>query len=296
MDDKLIQLKGVEKKFGKNLVLDSINLSIPENKITGIIGASGEGKTTILKLIVAFYKPNNGDILYSKRKISKDLKNIRNIFGFSTEDGSFHEKLTVLENLTHFGKLHRINKKDLEKRIKKILDTVELSKAKNTLAKNLSQGMKRRLDVAISLVHEPKVLIMDEPTADLDPLLRKQIIKLIKKINNEKTTIILTTQILTEMDELCHKIAILFDKKIVEEDTPAKIKKKYKASEMDEVFTKIFSKKKKIEKKKGNKKKKKRVEKEEEKSSKDQIDSDQDLDKIKAESEEKINEEKKKEK
>lgn len=242
MDDELIKFKEVTKNFGKNQVLDSISLSVPERKITGIIGASGEGKTTILKLLVGFYKPTGGEILYSKREISKDMNNIKNVFGFSTEDGSFHDNLTVTENMMHFGYLHNVKRPELKERINNLLKLVGLDNAKKTLAGNLSMGMKKRLDVAISLLHNPKFLIMDEPTADLDPLLRKHMLELIQKINKQGTTIILTTQILGEMDRICDRIAILFDKKIVEEGDPSKIKAKYKAKHLNEVFNKIFSK------------------------------------------------------
>lgn len=241
MDDELISFNNVNKTFGKKVILDSINLSIPEGKITGIIGASGEGKTTILKLIVDFYKPTSGEVNYSKRSISKDISNIKNLFGFATEDGSFHDQLTVYENIFHFGRLHHVPRKELGERIGEILKIVGLENAKNTLARNLSMGMKKRLDVAISWIHNPKILIMDEPTADLDPLLRSHMLDLIRKINKEGTTIILTTQLLGEMDKVCDKIAILFDKNIVESGTPSEIKSKYGSKELDDVFNKIFS-------------------------------------------------------
>lgn len=243
MDDELLKFKNVQKRFGKKIVLENISFSIPEKKITGIIGASGEGKTTILKLIVGFYYPTSGEILYSKRSIDKDMKNLKNIVGFATEDGSFHERLTVYENLKHFGELHHVKSSVLKNKINELLELVSLENARNTLAKNLSMGMKKRLDVAISLIHSPEILIMDEPTADLDPLLRAHMLDLIKKINDSGTTIILTTQILGEMDKVCDKIAILYDKHIIEEGKPSEIKTKYHATDLDDVFNDIFSQK-----------------------------------------------------
>jgi ABC-2 type transport system ATP-binding protein len=243
MDDKFIQLKGVTKTFGKNKVLDEIDLSIPEGKITGIIGASGEGKSTILKIISSFYKVNSGEVLYSRRNIKDDTKNIKKSFGVAIEAGSFYEDLTVHENLFHFGKLYQIKKSILNRRIKGIIYFVGLTDARNVLAKNLSLGMKKRLDLACALVHKPSVLILDEPTADLDPLLRNQMLKLIKKINSHGTTIIFTTQILEEVDNLCDHVAILYNEKIVEEGVLKDILDKYKSKDMNAVFTKIFSKK-----------------------------------------------------
>jgi ABC-2 type transport system ATP-binding protein len=241
MNTELIQLKEVVKKFGRNIVLDGVNLSIPENQITGIIGASGEGKSTILKLIVGFYKPTKGEITYLRRSIYNDLTHVSKTFGFATDDGSFYGNLTVKENLHHFGYLYNMKRKEVWTRGKELLDFVGLSEAENTRARNLSVGMKKRLDFACSMMHSPAVLIMDEPTADLDPLLRKQILSMIRILRDKGTTIVLTTQLLEEMDSLCDKIAILHDKKIVEEGEPSAIRAKYRVNNLNDVFEKIFS-------------------------------------------------------
>ena len=242
MDNELIQFKEVTKKFGKNVVLDSINLTIPEGKIIGIIGASGEGKSTILKMIASFYTPTKGEIYYKKKNLLKSRKLICKFFGLSIEDGSFYEKLTVKENLFHFGRLYNVKEDILKKRSEELISLVGLENAVNTIAKDLSLGMKKRLDIACSLIHNPTLLILDEPTSDLDILLRNQMIHLIKKINSHGTTIVLTTPNLSEIEELCDRIAILFNEKIIEEGEPSRIKSKYHAKNLNELFNKIFSK------------------------------------------------------
>lgn len=242
MDNEFIQLKKVTKVFGKNRVLDEIDLSIPEGKITGIIGASGEGKSTILKLISSFYKVTSGEIFYFRRNINKDIPNIKKSFGTSIEEGSFYEELTVYENLFHFGRLYGVKRPVLKRRIKGIICFVGLSEAENVLAGNLSLGMKKRLDLACALVHKPTVLVLDEPTADLDPLLRNQMLKIIKKINSHGTTIIFTTQILEEVDALCDYVSVLYNEKIVEQGLLKDILKKHKVKDMNNLFSKIFSK------------------------------------------------------
>lgn len=240
VDTELIKFKEVTKKFKKNLVIDSISFDIPENKITGLIGSSGSGKTTILKLMIGAYRPGEGEVIYLKRNILKDMKNVEKYFGFATEDGSFYEKLTVEENVYYFGRLQKMKKKDIKKNFDELIMLVGLESAKNTLAENLSIGMKKRLDITCALIHKPKVLIMDEPTADLDPVLRKDIIRLIKKIRDNGTTIILTTQILEEADDLFDHVLILHNKKIIEDDTPEKVKKKYNKKNIEETFEEIF--------------------------------------------------------
>jgi ABC-2 type transport system ATP-binding protein len=156
------------------------------------------------------------------------------------EDGSFYEKLTVEENLLHFGRLYGVDEKLLNERIGELLDFVGLKDAKKTVAENLSIGMKKRLDFSCSLIHNPAILVLDEPTADLDPLLRKQMLSLIKHINSLGTTVIMTTQLLEEAEEFCEKVLILSNDKIVEADSPSKIIKKYGCSNLNQVFNKIF--------------------------------------------------------
>ena len=152
MGDAVIEFEGVTKSFGKNRVLDSINLEIPKGRITGIIGASGEGKSTILKMMISFYKPTSGNILYSGKNIFKSLHDIKKDFGISIEDGSFYGDLTVKENLLHFGKLYHVKRKTLKNRVKGMVYFVGLQRAENVLAKNLSLGMKKRLDLQISTI------------------------------------------------------------------------------------------------------------------------------------------------
>ena len=255
VDTELIKFKGVKKRFGKKEVLDSIDLDIPENKITCIVGASGEGKTTILKLLIGFYKPTKGEVTYLRKNVFKEFRRIERDFGFASGDGSFYKKLTVRENLSYFGRLHHLKKKEIEKRIKGLVDFVGLSDALDTLAENLSIGMKKRLEIACSIIHAPKILIMDEPTSNLDPLLRKNILDLVKGIRDRGTTIIMTTQILNEVEEICDELAILVDKNIVEEGKVSKIKDKYGKENLNDLFEEIFSKEKKRDKNKSKKSK-----------------------------------------
>jgi len=243
MGDYIIELKGVTKKFGKNTVLSSIDLNIPEGKITAIIGASGEGKSTILKLITSFYQPTKGKIYYSKNNIFKNITRIKKEFGSSIESGSFYDALTIKENLMYFGRLYKVDSKTLKKRVNRLMHFINLYNARNVYAKNISLGMKKRLDLACALINNPKVLILDEPTADLDPLLRNQMLKIVKRINKNGTTVIFTTQLLEEVDEFCDNVAILYNEKIIEHGKVKNIKKKHHCSNMNCVFEKIFSRK-----------------------------------------------------
>ena len=162
--------KNIQKEFGDNLVLSDLDLEVEERGIFGIIGLNGSGKTTLLRVLVGFYRPEEGHVFFKGRDIKK--QDIKRSFGFATQDNCFYDNLTVEENLKYFGGLYGLTKEFLEKNIKEVLELVELYDARGTLAGNLSTGMQRRLDIACAIIHKPEVLILDEPTEDLDPKLR----------------------------------------------------------------------------------------------------------------------------
>lgn len=222
-----IQFQNIKKRFGKHEVLVGVNLEIPYGERFGIIGVSGSGKTTLLNILIGFLSANTGSVYFNLRDVLKEKKTVRKTFGFAAQDGSFYGELSVMENLRYFGTLHDMAKENIEKRAKGLLALVGLSYAKDTLGKNLSRGMQKRLDIACAMIQDPKVLILDEPTEDLDPMLRKDILLLIKKINERGTTIIITSHLLTEIESICTKIAVLHGGKIIETGTPADLKGRY---------------------------------------------------------------------
>ncbi len=226
-----IQFQNITKKFGNRVVLNNINLDISYGERFGVIGVSGSGKTTLLNILIGFLSPNGGNIYYQSRDIVRDKSNIRKTFGFATQDGSFYTKLTVKENLDYFGKLYGMAQPDINRRAEGLLKLVGLNQARDVLSENLSKGMQRRLDIACALIHDPKVLILDEPTEDLDPMLRKDILLLVKKINERGTTVIITSHLLTEIEAVCTKIAILHNGQIIETGATEQLKGRYYKNE-----------------------------------------------------------------
>jgi len=238
-----IEFEGITKKYGNTLVLDNLTLSIPYGEITGIIGPSGSGKTTMLNLLIGFVKPNKGRILFQSRNIIKDFSNVTTLFGFAAQEFSFYTDLTIEENLAYFGNLYKLKKSEIKLRTDELLKLLEIDYARKTIARSLSSGMGRRLDIACSLIHNPKVLILDEPTQDLDPILRKELVATIRKVNKEReTTVIITSHLLGEIDEMCDTIGILYKGHIVKMGTPSELKKFYNMKTMDEIFTSIVKK------------------------------------------------------
>ena len=225
--DNYIEIRGVTKRFKDKLVLDDISLVVPKGKIFGIIGQNGSGKTTLLNMLIGFLKPNKGNILFQGIDTFKDMKDIEIHFGFATQEDAFYYHLTVEENLYYFGRLYNINKKEIKDRIKKILDLLKLESSLHVLGSHLSVGMRRRLDIACALIHKPSVLILDEPTEDLDPLLRKELLSLIKRINEQGTTVIITSHHLEELESICDEVVILNKTKIVKIGTPEELEMGY---------------------------------------------------------------------
>ena len=236
----MIKVRNIVMIFGKTTILTNINLDIHEGEIFGVVGLSGSGKTTLLNIIMGVLKPVSGDVYYKPqhiirareemahfKSIGSDPEDIKHTFGFSAQYASFYPMLTVHENLEYFGTMYGLPKEVKETNIEILLDLVGLTKSADKFAKNLSGGMQKRLDIACALIHNPHVLILDEPTADLDPLLRAQMWDLVRRINKRGTTVILASHFLDELESLCTRIAILYDKQIVAVGTSYELQSRY---------------------------------------------------------------------
>jgi ABC-2 type transport system ATP-binding protein len=236
-DSTIVRFDNVSKTFGETVVLNKVNLDIKEGEIFGIIGLSGSGKSTMLNLIIGFYHADEGKVLFRTpgaepfQMVLAHPDEVKTMMGFSPQDASFYANLTAEENLFYFGSLYNISRHNLRQNVYALLDLVELSKSRKTLAKNLSGGMQRRLSIACSLIHEPKILVLDEPTADLDPVIRKDMWDLIRKIHDNGTTVILTSHLLTELENLCNRVAIIHNGQVLRLGTPNEIKNLYTQSQ-----------------------------------------------------------------
>lgn len=217
---KLIELKGVVKRFGKVIVLDDVNLSIEEGDVIGVIGTSGSGKTTLLNLISGFLHPSSGKVLHSfhvtqgQVSMQKNLHKIKDKIGFAPQHNSFYPKLTVVENMLHFGQLYGLKKETIVNNVDSLLHATKLHHHRNKLAQHLSGGMQKRLDISCSLVHKPKILILDEPTDDLDPILQREIMSFLKEVNKQGVTLVIASHNLDLLEKICNKIAIVHNGKV----------------------------------------------------------------------------------
>jgi ABC-2 type transport system ATP-binding protein len=242
MEGPILKITKLNKAFGRKAILKNINLDVYQGEILGIIGASGSGKTTLLNTLIGFVQPDEGKVLFKAQKaininkeeyqsFSSNEKSVKNMYGFAAQFPSFYEKLTVKENLEYFGELYDLSKDTRKANSETLMKLMDLQNSSNVLAKNLSGGMERRLDIACAMMHNPKILILDEPTADLDPFLRNNIWNLIEKINKKGTTIILSSHHLSELETLCSRIAILKHGKILGLGTTKELKEKFAGQE-----------------------------------------------------------------
>lgn len=239
MPEEFFRIRNVKKAFGKHVVLGGVNLDVQKGEVLGIIGTSGSGKTTLLHTLIGFLKPDCGEVRIlvepphralgnpTYKDVHKNLNIVKSIYGFASQIPSFYDNLTVEENLGYFASLYQMPHRNIETNREILLHLMDLDPAKKLLAKDLSGGMERRLDIACALIHDPAVLILDEPTADLDPVLRSHIYDLIKQINNKNTTIILASHHLSDLEAVCDRIAILKEGKILAVGTPDEIKNQF---------------------------------------------------------------------
>ncbi|WLR43282.1 ABC transporter ATP-binding protein [Bacillus carboniphilus] len=229
----MIHIDHVSKQFGKKSVLKEISCSVNQGEIFGLLGPSGSGKTTLVKLIMGMEKQDQGTIKIDGLTVP-NLK-ISKTVGFMSQSDALYEDLTAFENLVFFASLYGMKRKHAKERISIVMDLVGLFNDIYTKVSAYSGGMKRRLSLAISLLHEPNILILDEPTVGIDPLMRKTIWEELNQLRKNGACILLTTHVMDEAEK-CTKIAMLRDGHLLTVGTPEQIKQQEKVSSIEEAF------------------------------------------------------------
>jgi ABC-2 type transport system ATP-binding protein len=223
----VIETIDLTKRFGRLTAVDRVNLNVEQSEIFGLLGPNGAGKSTIISMLCTILKPTYGTALVNGYDIVNQPSQVRKSIGIVFQDPSVDDRLTGRENLEIHADLYGVPLSEKKAQIDKVLELVELSGRSNELVRNYSSGMRRRLEVARSLVHTPKVLFLDEPTIGLDPQSRDHIWSYVRElIETEDITIILTTHYMEEADKLCDRLAIIDHGNIVALDTPRNLKEK----------------------------------------------------------------------
>ena len=222
-DDIIISGKGITKKFGDFVAVDNIDVSVKRGEIFGFLGPNGAGKTTTIRVMTTLTPPTSGTIEIEGKEVKGLDDPLKENVGIIQQHISLDRDVSVAENIWYHAILHRIPKKVAKERIDRLVEIMGLQPYMDYMTINLSGGWKRRVAIVCALIHNPSILVLDEPTAGLDTQSRHMLWQLIRELNNQGTTIFLTTHYMDEAQELCDRIAILNHGKIIAQGTPEQL-------------------------------------------------------------------------
>ena len=221
----MIEVKNVTKKYGSFVAVDDISFTINDGEVVGFLGPNGAGKSTTMNMITGYIEQTEGNIIVDGFDTLKKSKKAKKEIGYMPEGVPLYTDLTVKEFVTYMAELRKVDRKTKKENVQKVLKETGLDQMQNKLIKNLSRGQKQRVSLAGTLVADPKILILDEPTVGLDPKQITEIRSLIKNLG-KKHTVILSSHILSEVSQICDRVIIINKGKIVAIDTPENLEKK----------------------------------------------------------------------
>jgi len=235
-----VQVEELTKKFGNFTAVDHVSFSVKEGEVFGFLGPNGAGKTTTINMLCTLMQPTEGKATVGGYDVVREADEVRKRIGVVTEKLIMYDHLTVLENLKFFGKLYDVPDHELNKRAEELVKLIDLWDWRNSKVGSFSSGMRQRLNFARALIHNPKILFLDEPTVGLDPATARNIREIIAKLNRDGCTIILTTHQMEVADELSHRISIIDNGKMIALDTPENLKSTVGSeATLEDVFIKL---------------------------------------------------------
>ena len=231
-----IEAKKLTKSFGDNNVLKGLNLQVERGTMLALLGPNGAGKTTTVRILSTLLKYDSGKVTVEGHNVKEEADKVRSVIGLTGQSATVDELLTGRENLIMMGRLYRLTKDSAKERAKELLEDFDLVEAADRPTKTYSGGMRRRLDLAVSLIATPPVIFLDEPTTGLDPRSRLTMWKIIKNLMDKGTTILLTTQYLEEADQLADRVAVIDNGKVIAEGTAPELKGRVGKDRLELVF------------------------------------------------------------
>ena len=235
---KVIQVEGLTKLFGDFTAVDAITFEIEKGEIFGFLGANGAGKTTAIKMLIGISTPTSGKATVAGFDVFTQAEDIKKNIGYMSQKFALYDDLTVKENITFFGGIYGLSRKRIKEKSDALLEELGLEKVASTLVGDLPLGWKQKLSFSVSLIHDPKIVFLDEPTGGVDPITRRQFWELIYKAADQGTTVFVTTHYMDEA-EYCDRVSIMVNGKIEALDTPKKLKEKFGVHSMNDVFLKL---------------------------------------------------------
>lgn len=233
----MITVRSISKSFENIEAIKNVSFNIDKGEIFGILGPNGAGKSTIVNILNTLIKPDTGDVIINGVNSKDDGDTIKLIMGVVPQEIALYEELSAYENLMFWGSLYKIPKQELKANVNNKLEVVDLVNRKDDKIKTFSGGMKRRINIACSLLHNPKILVLDEPTVGVDPQNRNHIFEVIERLNKEGMTIIYTTHYMEEAERFCDNIAIIDDGQIIAQGTLNELREISKIKDFERIYT-----------------------------------------------------------
>lgn len=234
----IIQVKNLTKSFGDFIAVNAISFEVGKGEIFGFLGANGAGKTTAMKMLIGISRPTSGEAQVAGFDVYSQTENIKKNIGYMSQKFALYDDLTVKENITFFGGIYGLSRKRIKEKSDALIEELGLEKVANQLVGSLPLGWKQKLSFSVSLIHDPKIVFLDEPTGGVDPITRRQFWEMIYKAASQGTTVFVTTHYMDEA-EYCDRISIMVDGKIEALDSPKNLKKQFKVDNMNDVFLKL---------------------------------------------------------
>lgn len=234
----IIKVENLVKRFGSFTANDNLNFEVYKGEIFGFLGANGAGKTTAIKILSGLSLPTSGEINVAGFDIYKDTDKIKKNIGYMSQKFSLYDDLTVFENIRFYGGIYGLSKKEIKERSNELLERLNFKDTKDKLIGSLPLGWKQKLAFSIAIIHQPKIVFLDEPTGGVDPITRRQFWNMIYEAANNDLTIFVTTHYMDEA-EYCDRVSIMNEGKIEALGTPMELMQQYESKNMDEVFIKI---------------------------------------------------------
>ncbi len=236
--ENVIITENLTKKFGDFIAVDNVSFEVKKGEIFGFLGANGAGKTTAMKMLIGIWKPSSGNAKVAGFDIYTETEKIKKNIGYMSQKFSLYEDIPVIENIRFFGGIYGLSKNEVKEKSRSLLAELDMLAEEKTLVKALPLGWKQKLAFSIAIIHDPKIVFLDEPTGGVDPITRRKFWELIYKASENGVTVFVTTHYMDEA-EYCDRISIMVDGKIGALDTPAALKEKYEAESIDEIFTQL---------------------------------------------------------
>jgi ABC-2 type transport system ATP-binding protein len=236
--EKIIEVKNLVKRFGHFTANDNLTFDVFKGEIFGFLGANGAGKTTAMKILCGLSKPTSGEVTIAGYDVYKQTEEIKKNIGYMSQRFSLYEDLTTFENIRFYAGIYGLSKQEIKERSELLIEKLGLGEVKKALLKSLPLGWKQKLAFSVALIHNPKIIFLDEPTSGVDPITRRQFWEMIYEAAAGGVTVFITTHYMDEA-EYCNRVSIMVDGRIEALDTPVNLKKQFEADTMNEVFLKL---------------------------------------------------------